>query len=70
MADGKAGVERLTGTGAANISLGVGALATLYTGHLSRRTMANLELFEASEAALDTATTLFAGPRPWLSDMF
>jgi hypothetical protein len=32
--------------------------------------MASLELIEASPAALDTATTLFAGPRPWLSDMF
>ena len=70
VADGKAGVERVTGTGTADISLGVDALATLYTGHLSPRTMANLELIEASAAALDTATTLFAGPRPWLSDMF
>jgi predicted acetyltransferase len=68
VADGKAGVERVTGTGAVDISLGVDALATLYTGHLSPRTMANLELIEASPAALDTATTLFAGP--WLSDMF
>jgi predicted acetyltransferase len=70
VADGKAGVERVTGTGTADISLGVDALATLYSGHLSPRTMANLELVEASAAALDTATTLFAGPRPWLSDMF
>ena len=70
VADGKAGVERATGTGMADISLGVNALATLYSGHLSPRTMANLELIEASPAALDTATTLFAGPRPWLSDMF
>jgi predicted acetyltransferase len=68
--DGKAGVERLNGTGTADISLGVDALATLYTGHLSPRTMADLELIKASAAALDTATTWFAGPRPWLSDMF
>jgi len=70
VADGKAGVERLTGACTADISLGVDALAMLYTGHLSPRTMASLELVEASEAALDTAATLFAGPRPWLSDMF
>jgi predicted acetyltransferase len=70
VADGKAGVERLSGSGAADISLGVDALATLYTGHLSPRAMANLELLEASAAALDNATSLFAGPRPWQSDMF
>jgi len=63
-------VERLGGTGATDISLGVNALATLYTGHLSPQAMAGLGLVEASAAGLATATTLFAGPRPWLSDMF
>jgi hypothetical protein len=32
--------------------------------------MADLELLQASEPALDTAAILFAGPKPWLSDMF
>ncbi|GEO38583.1 hypothetical protein SAE02_27310 [Skermanella aerolata] len=80
--DGAATVERLSGHGsspasgagsgqsAAGISLGVDALATLYTGHLTPRTMADLGLLEARPAALDTAATLFAGPKPWLSDMF
>lgn len=68
--DGKAGVERLDGSGKADITLGVDALATLYTGHLTPRTLANLELLHASEPALDTAAFLFAGPKPWLSDMF
>ncbi|HYI72986.1 MAG TPA: GNAT family N-acetyltransferase [Skermanella sp.] len=68
--DGKASVERLGGSGNADIALGVDALATLYTGHLAPRTMADLELLQASEPALDTAASLFAGPKPWLSDMF
>ena len=70
MADGKAEVERLSGAGTADLSLGVNALATLYTGHLSPQAMAGLGLIEASATGLATATTLFAGPRPWLSDMF
>ena len=68
--NGTATVERLTGTGAADISLGIDALATLYSGHLPPRTMADLDLLQAPPAALDTAATLFVGPKPWLSDMF
>jgi predicted acetyltransferase len=74
VADGKAEVERLSGAGTADLCLGVNALATLYTGHLSPQAMAGLGaglgLIEASATGLATATTLFAGPRPWLSDMF
>jgi predicted acetyltransferase len=70
VADGAADVERLGETGAADLSLGVDALATLYTGHLTPQAMANLGLIEASAAGLATAAALFAGPRPWLSDMF
>ena len=72
VADGEASVERTgdAGSGPADIELGVDALATLYSGHLGPGTLAGLGRLRASPEALATATTLFAGPRPWLADMF
>jgi predicted acetyltransferase len=68
--DGRANVERLAATVAADLELGVDALATLYTGHVTPRVLADLGRIKATPQALATATTLFAGPRPWLADMF
>jgi len=70
MAAGQATVERVGKSGAADLTLGIDALATLYTGHLAPRVMADLGMMEATPAGLAAAGMLFAGPRPWLPDTF
>lgn len=67
VADGEARVER-GGQGA--LRLQVGALAPLYSGHVSPARLAACRPLEGSPAALAAATRLFAGPRPWMPDRF
>lgn len=67
VADGAARVER-GGQGA--LRLQVGALAPLYSGHLTPARLAAAGRLEGSPAALATAARLFAGPRPWMPDRF
>ncbi len=52
------------------VRLTANGLAALYTGHLSGSESAALGHAEGPPEALDTLTALFAGPRPWMSDMF
>jgi len=66
--EGGRGRVEAGGTGA--LRLDVRALAPLYTGRLDGRALALLGMCEGTEEALDAATAIFAGPEPWLPDMF
>lgn len=66
--DGEAHVEP-GGTGA--VRAPIGALAPLYTGMVSVRTLARLGLVEgADEATLGALDGAFASPAPWMADFF
>ncbi len=67
---GQGCVERLAGTGASDLVLPVAALAPLYTGHLGPPALARMGVLEGSEPGIAKASTLFAGPRPWMADRF
>ena len=52
------------------LRLDIRALASLYTGHLSARRLADLDLIEGSTASLNLADRIFAGPPPSMPDYF
>jgi predicted acetyltransferase len=56
--------------GEARLRLHVRGLACVYTGFLAPRGAAAAGLAEGDEAEMALATTAFAGPTPWMSDMF
>lgn len=70
VAQGCGSVERLAGSGPADLVLPVDALAPLYTGHLGPAALARMGLAEGCEAGIAKAAKLFAGPRPWMADRF
>jgi predicted acetyltransferase len=64
------GAGRAEPGGQGRMRLHIRDLATLYSGYFTPQ-----ELLQASDLAVDTgslvaAAQLFAGPRPWLPDMF
>ena len=67
IANGQAHVER---GGNGEMKLNISGLAPLYTGLFTPHQLALMGYLEASEAALNTATQLFAGSLPWLPDFF
>ena len=69
--DGKADVNRAAGeTGPDVLRLDIRALASLYTGHLGARRLAELGAVRGSAAALDRAERIFAGAPPAMPDYF
>ncbi len=52
------------------LRLDIRALASMYTGHLSARRLADLDLIEGSTASLNVADRIFAGPPPSMPDYF
>lgn len=55
----------------ARARIDVGALAALYTGQLAARDAARIgRLTDASDAAIAAIEAIFAGPKPWLADIF
>ncbi len=52
------------------LRLDIRALASLYTGHLSARRLADLDLIDGSTASLNLAERVFAGPPPSMPDYF
>ena len=70
--DRRAGkVSRTTRKAGRNtLRLDIRALASLYTGHLSARRLADLDLIEGSSTSLNLAERLFAGPPPSMPDYF
>ncbi len=64
-----AGLLERGGTG--EVTMSVNALAALYTGYASARTLQHAGLISsASPAALEDITSAFAGPTPWCADFY
>ena len=57
-------------SGAADLRMPVKTLALLYTGFASARELASAGLLAGDTAAVETADRLFAGPEPWVVEMF
>ncbi|MFL5732382.1 MAG: enhanced intracellular survival protein Eis [Chloroflexia bacterium] len=67
VADGRGQVQ-LGGQG--HIRLDACALAAIYSGHISPLELVPLGLIEGADAGLAMAGSVFAGPRPWIGEMF
>lgn len=67
IADGKAQV-RSGGRGA--LRLGIQGLATLYSGLHDARTLRAAGWLDGEDAQIERAALAFAGPEPWIPDMF
>jgi predicted acetyltransferase len=66
--EGQASAERIA---RARARIDVGALAALYTGQLAARDAARVgRLTDATDAEITRLEALFAGPKPWLADIF
>jgi predicted acetyltransferase len=65
---GRGRVSRVAGE--PRLALGVRALASLFTGYLPAEELARVGLAAGSDDALAIATALFAGPAPWLPEIF
>lgn len=69
--DGAGKVERLgRGITGSAVTLDVQALAPLYSGHYDARFLQRAGVLEADPGSLAAASLIFAGPRPWMSDMY
>jgi predicted acetyltransferase len=69
--DGAGKVERLgSGISGSAVILDIQALAPLYTGLYDARFLARAGRLEADPGSLAAASLIFAGPQPWMSDMF
>lgn len=68
VADGRGRVSRAAG--ARRIAIGIRALASLFSGHLPAEELARAGLADGPDDALAAATALFAGPAPWLAEIF
>jgi predicted acetyltransferase len=67
VADGQAEVRP---GGSGSLRLDVRGLAALYSGFSTARELSSVGLADGPEAQLDLATSLFAGPAPWMPDHF
>lgn len=67
IAGGEGKVQR---GGQGRLRLDVRGLAPLYTGHLSPAALVQSGLLEGEAADLRRAAAVFAGPAPWMPDMF
>jgi len=67
VADGRGQVRR---GGRGEVTVDVRSLATLYTGHLSPRALKSVGAIEGGDSELATLGAMFAGPAPWMPDMF
>jgi predicted acetyltransferase len=72
----ESGEAQVRAGGRGDAHLDIRGLAALYTGHLSPHDLMALGLLRIAQhvrdarAVMDTLGALFAGARPWLSDMF
>ncbi|NJK50190.1 GNAT family N-acetyltransferase [Candidatus Gracilibacteria bacterium] len=56
--------------GKGTFQIDIRGLAPFYTGFLSPRQLQQLGYLKATPKALETATLLFSGDRPWMADFF
>lgn len=66
----EAGQGRAARGGSGAVRLSINALAGLYSGFVSGRQAAQFGWAAGPAEALDTLTSIFAGPTPWLPDNF
>src|SRR5690606_10205672 len=64
------GAARVERGGTPELKVGVGALASLYTGHLAAEELAMLGTADGAPDDLARATALFSGPAPWLPEIY
>lgn len=68
------GRARVKAGGRGDLRISIRGLAALYTGHMSPHDLISAGWLQlgprASSESLGSAATLFAGPRPWIGDMF
>lgn len=57
-------------SGISAVRISVRGLAALYSGYLSAEQLASVGLANGDDDALAALTTIFAGPPPWLPEMF
>ncbi len=67
VADGRGSVSD---GGAGALKAHVRGLAPLYSGHLDAAALAAIGLVDGSAGALATASAIFAGPAPWMMEIF
>ncbi|HEU5059529.1 MAG TPA: GNAT family N-acetyltransferase [Kofleriaceae bacterium] len=58
------------GAGERSVALGVRALAALFSGYLPAEELARAGMAAGAGDALAAATAVFAGPAPWLAEIF
>lgn len=56
--------------GTGDFKLDIRSLAALYTGFYSPQQLQLLDRLQTSSAALETASLVFSGDRPWMADFF
>lgn len=64
------GVAKMTPAPRANLKMSVNALASLFTGMYDAHKLASVGALTGSDASIAAASALFAGPIPWIADMF
>jgi predicted acetyltransferase len=64
------GKAQVTRGGRGSLRLDVRGLSPLYTAHQPAEALVALGLAEGTDSELALATTVFAGPAPWLADSF
>jgi predicted acetyltransferase len=69
VSEGRGQIEKAPASGPA-LRLDIGALSPLFTGHLSPSTLASMGAIEGDAAMLQRAALIFAGPKPWMTDVF
>lgn len=67
---GQVEVQRVEAAGPGRVRLSVRALAALYSGFLSPAELQRLGWLSGPSDDLSRLATLFAGPAPWMCDMF
>jgi predicted acetyltransferase len=68
--DGRPRVERGGRGGQGGLRIDVRGLTSLFTGFLSATALAGMGLLEGPAEEIRQADALFAGPTPWMPDMF
>jgi predicted acetyltransferase len=70
VAGGRASVVRGAGGAREAVRIGIRGLAALYSGYLSAEQLARAGMASGARDALAALTAVFAGPAPWLGDIF